>query len=257
MARKIGSLFSVSCDGTIWQTALSESTGLILLQVRNEELHQTTFTVVNLISGESLIKERRFEESWWLGITAFVDNYAVLHVYEDEQNPQHKSLFVWDIESDQVVAEFKNTTLIESNERGMLIRNEESQKAFDWAGNTIQNWETEEGSGDTNKVHYPFHFQEEDEDFATIKSFIEQAVNVSPTSGADYLEYHDLVLLSYNIKEEQGLANYLLVSNTDGEVIFHQKINTSTSGTGRDTFFIFEQKLVYIKDYNTISVYEL
>jgi len=258
VARKIESLFSVNCKAPVWESALSESKGLLLLQTRDEAPHVSSFTVVDLSTGKLLIRDKVFEEPWWIGISVFFNYHALLHIYDDEQNPEKKSLMVWDTQSDSLVSTFKDSSLIKSTQNGFAVRRQDEFSAYDWQCHPIDNL----NDGDSNYQHtskaiYPFHYQKDDKDFPTIRRFVEEVLNVTPEGGADYLEYQELVLISYHIRESQELTNYLLVSDQSGEVIFHQKINTTSQGLGRDTFFIFEQKLIFITDYKNLAVYEI
>lgn len=258
MEGKIEELFSFECDGIIWETALDQTAGRLLLQTRNEEKHETTFSAVDLRSGHWVIRNKHFEESWWIGISAMSSCRALLHIYEDDQNPELKSLLLWDIDHDQVLITYENATLGKALKGGFQIRKEDGLHTMDWEGQAVEDLpEIKLSEQHNTSVHHPFQYQSGDSDFDTVKSFIAQTVNVVPEAGAEYLETDEYVFISYYINELKMLANYLLISDLNGKVLFNKKINTSAKGMGHDTFFIFERKLVFISNNNTLCVYAI
>ncbi|MEQ9298347.1 MAG: DUF4905 domain-containing protein [Cyclobacteriaceae bacterium] len=258
MEGKIEELFSFECDGIIWETALDLTTGRLLLQTRNEEEHETTFSVVDLHTDQWIVRNKQFEENWWIGISAMSSCRALLHIYEDDQNPELKSLLLWDIDQDKVLITYENATLVKVMQGGFQIRKEDGLHTMDWEGQAMEDLpEIKLTEQHNTSVHHPFEYQSGDSDFDTVKSFITQAVNVMPEAGAEYLETDEHLFISYYINEMKMLANYLLISDLNGKVLFNKKINASAKGMGRDTFFIFERKLVFISNNNTLSVYAI
>ncbi len=258
MQGKIEELFSFECEAIIWETALDPTTGRLLLQTRNEEKHETAFSLVDLHTGQWILRDKQFEESWWIGISAIKSNRALLHIYQDDQNPELKSLILWDLEHDHVLTTYENTTLISVLEGGFQVRREDGLHTMDWEGLAIKDLpETNPALADNTSVYHPFQYQSGVDDFDTISSFIVQGMNVTPEAGAEYLETDEYIFISYYINEQKMLANYLLISDLVGEILFNKKINASAKGMGRDTFFIFERKLVFISNNNSLSVYAI
>lgn len=258
MAGKIEELFSFGFNDLIWETSLDKSTGNMLIQNRSEEKHETRFSVVNLHIGEWIVRDRIFSDPWWVGISAIMGQRVLLHIYDDDQNPEIKSLILWDIEKDQVLMTFKNSSLTQLLKNGFMIRQDQGYAAMDWDGQILADKsEMDPVLEDTTNLHYPFQYQPGENDYEMIKSFIQQEINVSPELGIEYLESEDYVFVSYYIKEEKAMANYLLVSDLNGTTHLNKKINTGSTGIGRDTFFIFERNLVFISNSNCLFVYAI
>jgi hypothetical protein len=258
VAGKIEELFSFDFEDLIWETSLDKDTGLLLIQTRSEEKHETQFSVVNLSTGDWMIRNRRFDESWWIGISTLVGERALLHVYDDDQNPEQKSLLLWDIKRDEILAFYHNASLSKRLLGGFLMSQEEVQYEVDWEGKTTSRLpEIKSHHQDNTMLHYPFQYHPEEEEFDTIKTFITQNINVSPEAGVEYMETDHNVIISYYIREDKMLSNFLLIIDLDGRILLNQKINTSASGIGRDTFFIFERKLVFITNNSSLYVYAI
>lgn len=258
MAGKIEELFSFSVEGVIWDTCLDIHSRQLLVQYRDVSAHETMFSLVDLSNGEALIHARRFNEPWWIGISAMVGDRAVLHIYEDDQRPERKSLWLWNTRTDRIILELEDSTLVSSSPAGFTIRQGDVLDHLDWDGKKIQSLPpTKTVDADTTKCHYPFQYQSEEAELDTIRTFIAQAVNVSIVADVEYLEYEGLVFISYYIEEAKMLDNYLLISDLDGTIHMNKKINANATGTGRDTFFIFEHKLIFISNRNRLYVYGL
>jgi len=65
------------------------------------------------------------------------------------------------------------------------------------------------------------------------------------------------MILSYYFHKNKTLGNVLLVANSEGEVLCTINLGENLKGIGKDTFFVLENKLVFISNKNTLNIYEV
>lgn len=237
----------------------------LFLEIRDEDSHQVSFAAIDL-EAERLIWDRvTFEESWWIGATATDGKVLVLHTYQDSQNPEHKSYFAIDVKSRQMVWQSDNFQVL--GIKGEWLSGYEKEddlrqyKQVSIRNHSQKLLSAEEErrvlAAENKNMHYPFHYTEAQPYFETVKQFIIQYTNTSPLKGCEYLEYKDYILISYYIQENNALANYLIVIDTEGHLVLQETLDHHLTQIGLGTFFIAREKLILIKEKSRLISYAL
>lgn len=237
----------------------------LVLEIRNEDKHQVSFAVVALESDELIWKEVIFEEPWWIGATATDGGIVVFHIYQDSQNPQNKNYFAVDVASQRQIWH-SDTFQVMGIEGNDLLGFEKQKDSREYKLISIKDKKEIPLSkadierllpGENKNLRYPFHYIETQPHFETVKQFIIQYTNTKPVQGCEYLEYKNLILISYYIQESSALANYLLVIDMEGQLYLQEALDKRLSQIGLGTFFIANDKLVLIKEKNQLISYAL
>lgn len=257
--------YTYKFEGAIWNMLADPVARYLVLEIRSEAQHQVSFAMVDLESDTLVWQDVTFEEPWWIGATATDGATVVFHIYQDSQNPQSKRYFAVDVASRRQVwhSDTFQVMGIEGNDL-LGFEKQEKDRAYKLIsfGDRKEIFMSKEDverllPGENKNLHYPFHYIETQPHFETVKQFIIHYTNTKPVQGCEYLEYKNLILISYYIQESSALANYLLVIDGEGQLYLQEVLDTNLSQIGLGTFFIANDKLVLIKEKNQLISYAL
>ena len=268
MGRKLLQNFLHSFNASVWNIISHPDNAILFIETRNESELLATFHALDMKSGAFLWRELLLDEPWWVGMSGAIDNILVLHAYQDGTDPEKKYLIGYDFRR-QVelwrVSGFSWSYPEEGKLFGYLEEQGERKPAKLHLETGKIDWVPENGppvmqpsAQDKNiGLQYPFHYTEESEYFGTVAEFLKMRIKSHPVKALEYLEYQDLIAISYYLYQDKTLANFLLVVNTQQEVLLHEKLQDGLEGVGMNTFFVMEDHLIYIKNKNQIVGYLL
>ncbi|MEO1049842.1 MAG: DUF4905 domain-containing protein [Bacteroidota bacterium] len=258
MVRKLTPIFSHSFSSNIWNIITDEKGQTMVLEIRDQENHQVSFSALDIKSKQLLIEQHTLEEKWWVGVTALYKLIVIFHSYEDSANPEIKKFYGYDLQSAEITWELDDVVFIRMVPGGMLVRSKDEDEQYlliDVEAGTAQHLpddqvEAREGSqgGENNNVMYPLHYDEENEYFATLKKFVETRTGRSPAKAIEYMEYQSCILISYYIYESEKLSNFLLISDLQGNIVGQEVLDTSLESPGLDTFFVMGDNLFFVRE---------
>ncbi len=197
-----------------------------------------------------------FDEPWWISMRAASEDILLLTVYSDTANPDKKSVIAYDIAEQRMVwwqNGFSVTSVNNTHVIGVDARFPEKESVLelisgkpdpeiDFHLEDLQNF----------PVIRPFQYNEGTTHFATVSDFLNARWGIVPVATIEYLEIESLIIASVFLKEE-GLANYLYVFDTDGELLTKEKLGEGLKGVGLDTFFVFSGYLIFVKNKNELT----
>jgi hypothetical protein len=269
LSDKIKYNFSILFDGTIWRMIPEETTSSLVLEVRNADLHQTSFYSLHLHEAALTEITPVTDEQWWLGLQDAYQGCVILHGYADEQNPVPQGIYCYAVQSGKLLWQkphyqyfslLKNSILTTEAGKKELYKLD-LQTGILTATHTEPEDVTLEAqlfANERNKIpRFPLHYPAKHAYFDIISDFVKQKTGLHAIEAADYLEYKDLVILSYYIYGDNKLENRLLISDTNSTIIFEDILALSLNGIGLDTFFVLENQLIFIKNKNELFSYEL
>jgi Domain of unknown function (DUF4905) len=100
-SNKMYKKFEHQFNGKIWNTAFGEN--VVVLEIRDENTRQVSFSAIDLQNGEILWQNLRPEKSWWLALVGVFDDYLVLHKYSSQQKPEPKGLLILNLLTGEIV----------------------------------------------------------------------------------------------------------------------------------------------------------
>lgn len=251
-------MISVSSSAKIWNLLTDHQARYLYLELRDEEAHQVSFSAYRIVEKQMAWQDLRFDENWWIGMSAADQDLLVLHTFEDTENPEKKAYFAIDSESQQIVWESKSLQVMDI--QYPLIYGYERQKdkmlykyqsVTDATEKSLPQKEAlaelQKISVENKYIRHPFHYTENEPYFETVRKFILEYLNQAPIKGCEYLEYQQLIFVSYYIEENKALANYLLVIDQEGALQLHEKLDDQLSQIGWGSFMIIRDQLMFVK----------
>lgn len=271
MSTNLSANFSFCFDGKIWNMLLDSQSGTLILEIREEDKHQVSFTAIDLNSGEVLWDGLQFEDNWWVGMTLLTQGILILRTFADNADPEPKGLIAFDILKKEVCwskIDFVFVKIYEDKIIGFVRHDEE--RIFQAIGLTdgvvesIDEASVFEPSNHNEKLiehswplTYPLHYVEGTEYFETCKTFLYNRLHLEAVKAIEYLEIENRIFISFYAKDGVRMVNYLLVIDLSGEIVFKEIIQKNINAIGLQTFFIVKNQVIFVKEKNEIFSFNL
>lgn len=246
----------------VWKAMALAEKDLLILEVRDESRREVSFSAYQYKKQMFLWKDLILEEPWWISLAGGTNEVVFFQIYDDSQTPEHKSLLALNSETGQVCWKrngFSINQVQNGRIEGVLRDGGLNPVSLDPSSGVVQENEPEIelGSDKISGPVQPFQYLEGNSYFETIKQYLRKTHQVTAVMGAEYTETEGLILISYNVMEETGLANYLLVMREDGEPLMHERLGGHLRGLGVETFFILSGYLFFVKNKREFLSYKL
>jgi hypothetical protein len=252
--------FSYSFDGIIWNTLADGNHPRLFLEVRDVHEKKVSFSGVNLQNYEWLWKDVMLEEPWWVSLAAIGGDMLLFTVYTDTNNPDKKSLLACDVSKNEMIWWYNGFSLSGANMlyvKGIDTRFPSKEIILDLlTGKVVQEVDFHLADSQNFPVIRPFQYEQGTGHFETVKDFLQTRLGITPVATIDYLEFQRLIMVSVFVREKD-LANYLYVLDSAGEVLFSEKLGENLKGVGLDTFFIYSDHLIFVRNKSELITYKI
>ncbi len=258
MSRALDFNFSHLFDGIIWNTVILPRHNILLIEARNADQKQATFSAADALTGDFLWKDVAFDEPWWISLNAAAGGTALFTVYLGTDNPDKKGIFAYDVLTQKIAwwnNDFSLTGVSDEVVKGVASKygHREVTLALE-SGNEVTNRPELLPVNDT--VIRPSQYIEGHEHFNTIKNFLNTRFNLSPVAALEYVEHDSLIFISlYEGRAE--LANYLMIISPEGSVMLKEKLDDHLKGIGLDTFFLYAGCVLFVKNKKELFSYKI
>ena len=261
MADRLVLNFSVPFRGTLWNTLALPAASILFLELRDDRRRLVTFSGLHYDSGTFLWKDRSYSERWWLSLLAASEGVLLLQQYNPD-HPSLRSLLAVEADSGEIRwtrEEFTFERLSGGCLFGFTGTDIRSPACLDLASGSAIDDKSLTDTGD-NKISGalgPFLYQEGTPYFTTVRDFLSTNFDHRPEGGVEYLEFNGKVVISYHIRNPDGLTNYLLVIRESGAILLHEKMADGLPGLGTDTFFVLSGCLFFAMNGELLLSYQL
>lgn len=256
--RSIDFNFSHVFDGIVWKTVVAPEKGILVLEVRNSEKKQVTFSALESRTGKFHWRDILFDEPWWISLGATAGDVVVFTLYLEKNNPDKKAVFAYHLLDRKILWWNNDYSLVSvSNHqvRGISSRYGSRSVTLDLlTGNEVS--EVADLYETPDRVVRPHQYLADNEYFATVKTFLERKFNLVPVTALEYLEYDSIIFVSFYV-QEVVLTNFLLVVTSEGEQLLLEKLDDQLKGIGLDTFFVFSGCVFFAKNKSELVSYRI
>ncbi|MDE3057043.1 MAG: DUF4905 domain-containing protein [Bacteroidota bacterium] len=95
-------LWTFTTQGILWRLLFSE-TNFIVGEDRDTAKKSVTFFCLNAHNGDVLWRDMAYDEAWWIGIEAIVDDRVYLHGFHKPDMPEHSKITAVDLATGKVL----------------------------------------------------------------------------------------------------------------------------------------------------------
>jgi len=221
LAGKLEFHFSHTFQGVVWNMILVPQKSILIVEVRDEERRQVSFSALDFSQNKFLWKDVRANESWWVNLYQANEREVILSKFENTNNPDSVTYLSLDLQT----ANIQEKSSIEK----FIMESAE--------------------------VLIPVQYLQGSPYFETVKKFVEQKLDSQPVHSIEYLENSDLIFISMYTQLESMMENWILVFNMSGELLLREKMGTALKGLGLETFFIWGGYLFFVKNKMELATY--
>jgi hypothetical protein len=249
--------FSIHLNGKVWNT-IPLSNG-ILFEIRNED---TQSTEIGLLDGWDMNYLPLPEKlSWWSSAVYFTSPYILFQTIRDQKNPEHKSLWVWDCEKQEILWEEDNLLFVSVRNTVILAEKKEGEsfvlRMLDLKTGTPAGDSDFHTDDSSPALLYPSHFSQDHAYFKDSAKFLREMLNVEPHLAVDYLEWDDRVFISFYIRETEGFTNQLSVWDLEGNLLLLEGLESQLKLPAMSSFLVWKDLLIFVKEKVILSGYKL
>jgi len=253
--------FSHPFQGIVWNTLADGNNHRLFLEVRDVQNKKVSFSALNLRNYQWLWKDITLEEPWWVSLAAIGGDILLFTLYTDTQNPDKKSLLAYDVLKNQQAWWYNGFALEKANSlyvKGVDSRFPAKKVILNlFTGQPVQQVDFDLADPQNFPVIRPFQYEEGTAHFDTVKDFLQTRLHIKAVATIEYLEFEWLIFVSVFLKEQEDLANYLYGFDSSGEVLLKEKLGENLKGIGLDTFFIFSDHLIFVKNKQELTGYKI
>ena len=235
--------FSFDVEGKISKMAFDNTTSNLVLELRIEESFDVSYLVFNLQSLE-ISEYLHFEQAdWWGSLLEISGNFLFVDKYNDPQNPVDKSLLIFDWNAQVLMNQIDDFQLheIRANEvLGTSIKEKREIINVNFAGIVPDS---------LNRIEYPSFYGVDHQYFKLVCELLKRDDIVL---GVEYIENSTSLAISYYLQADKSYVRYLLVMKHNDE-IYNKVIDQQIKGRALGSFFVIDQKLLFIKDQTQLN----
>ncbi|UII23252.1 DUF4905 domain-containing protein [Fulvivirga ligni] len=256
--RKLPLKFSYLSEGKIWNIISAFGSDYMLLEIRHPDELLAQYYLLDLENNEWLIEGLTFEEKWWISASYVYENVILFYTYGGKDNPDYKDFFAYDVSGKKILWTKEEVRLLQTGNNHLLLgkKGEEDPFIVDFrTGNTVA--ATTEEEIENIPIIQPFYYQQDSPHFHTVSKFLKSRLAIGIVKGAHYFENEQFIVVSYYYNEEETLNNKLIVLDRKGNIYLNELIGQKLPGIADDTFFVYDDKLIFVKDNSELFIYHL
>jgi hypothetical protein len=214
--------FSMQLNFGVWNIIVAPGKKWLIIEQRDEVKREVTILAVDYENKRIVWQNASLPEPWWINLMSVSPNSVSLKIFENTANPDRTSFLSLSLEDGKIID-----------------RQAESEGEY------------------TNQVQQPFQYIAGEPEFKTVEIFLKTRLNIIPLLGAEYLESHNFIFVSWYFGNPGIFTNTLGCFNKAGELLWQDEIGTNLKGIGINTFFIAHDYLFFVKNKTELVTFRI
>ncbi|SMD38810.1 hypothetical protein SAMN04488029_3889 [Reichenbachiella faecimaris] len=232
---------------------------LLLIETYDAEAKSQTFLLLSFQPLE-IIQAISFGEEYSGLVAKSYDAAQLLFIqYSDQNNPDLTNIYTFSWNGGDPTFSLQNTRIIQSGSEWIKVPHPHfanKEIYVDLKSGTELRTAPVSGLAIFDNVSYATSYTVESEYFQWFVQYFAK-YNIIPCRQIEYLKANDAVLISYYEERENGLVNTLVILDNEGEILESILLVDELSGIGKDTFFVYRNKAIFVTQKNTLNIYDL
>lgn len=249
----------------IWRLFIA-SGRLAVIDKRDAVKKEAYFDCLDLFDGSILFENYQFGEKYWIGVEDIFEDNLILHKFRKPDMPFHNGIAVFNLRTKSVLWERDDMIFNYKTSEGLCVEKPSLTGSefylIDAAtGSILNKLEGDDYSYKNNKGEKDYIFPEllsmSENCVAAehIKSFLK---NCKTEGEIEFIDINGAAAFNAHIKSDSGLSNRLFVfDKTLQKIIFEEELNNSVRAYAPDSFFIYKDLLIFIKERTILTVVQL
>ncbi|RFZ91050.1 DUF4905 domain-containing protein [Mucilaginibacter conchicola] len=232
-------------NGHIWRLQIDELTGILALEIRNEQDKQTSFAALSLQTGEVYFDAFTLPERWFTGIEAVYNGVLLLHYYKHESSPEHKSIIGIDARTGKELWADYSLTFDHLSNNGPAVYNANIQPKKMLLlsvenGKTVRNFSEDEDKPLHTGIVIPY--------MVTPRQVLPGILPDEPYGNmVHYMSHDGYIIVSLHTLKNGVLQQHLYIM-ADDKIVYHDLLNSDIQKLQPEAFVVHNNALVYIKN---------
>jgi hypothetical protein len=250
--------FLLRFEGLVWNLLATDD--ILLVEVRNQDKKQVSFSAFSMTENSFVWKERILEENWWVNASAITSDKVIFTVYMDTNNPDKKGIVVYSLNDLTLLwwnNDFSLSEIGSDSVKGFTSKLGLKEVVLDLSTGAIKDHSVFKPSRATSSLEKPVQYTEGSPHFETVQKFLADRLNFPAVFALEYLETGGNIIISCYSQEEAGLANYLFVLSAEGKVLLKEKLDGPLKGIGLDTFFMLKGCVIFVRNRVELVSYKI
>lgn len=271
---KIKKKYSYTDDNQVWRIKLTD-TDKLLIETRDLDKKEAFFHCLHVSDGKPIFTNHQMTEKYWLGIEAIHNDLILFHKFHKPDMPGHKGIFAFDINTQKVIWENESYAFLFILEdkiysyqelfegKKVLTLDVQTGELIEDLGNNPPNInelkDLADSEFDYSDYKFPEFYYGTTHDPKIDKLLNSETGKLSIAGNVEYLQYGNFLLCNYHAKNKiNQLTNTFVVFNiSKRKRVFKEILNTNLNAFAPDSFFVYKNLLILMKDKNQVIVYEL
>jgi len=271
---KLKKILNYKSENQVWRILISDADYLII-ENRNSEKKQVYFNCFNLVNRKEIFSGLQLAETYWIGIEKVLSKTILFHGFAKPDMPAHKGIIAFNIDTQKIIWENPNYNFLFfwENKIYCFIQKFEGREYFtvdSLTGNFIEDLNLSDNeinelrkraSSNDDYSSYIFpQFLNSASTTAEIKNHINRFTEGQKIMGeVEFAFTKDLLVFNYHSEvSKNNLVNNLFCYNISKEkILLNEIINRNVFYPAPDSFFIYKNLLIFVKDKTEVMVYEL
>ncbi|WP_337873387.1 DUF4905 domain-containing protein [Ignavibacterium sp.] len=245
---------------------LPTDTGKLVIEERDRTIKEVFFSCLDVCTGRIIFSDLQFDEKYWIGIQKIYKDVILFHRFERPDLPGHKGIIAYDIKSQTILWENKNSFLYTSDDRVVFMTFENGIKsliAVDYLSGepepdgriilTLEPEKEDRSSYIHSKKISRNNFEEmlKPELKKKFSQFvIKDEIHFANKSGLKFFSFHQ-------ISEIGKYDNRFFAIDDEGTILLEETLNKGIEKLEPESFFIKDDLLFLLFGSSGFGVYQI
>lgn len=270
---KLKKHFTYISKNQVWRILISDSDKLII-ETRDTTNREVFFNCYQIESSKRIFESFQLEEKYWIGIEAIHKDVIFFHKFAKPDMPLHKQITALGINNKKILWTNEDYSfLFVRDDKVYCFREGFEGRSFisvDYlTGEMItdlgDNYEEanelrrlSDSEKNYNNYLFPIKYVSGETEQNISGIINKQISNLEIVGDVEYNIYKDLLLFNYHSKVLSSIVNkFYAVDLSNNKVLFSEILNSNLNAFVPDSFFIYKEYLIMLKERNSVLIYKL